>query len=115
MGYYPSKICSLLQIVLMEGYGTLSCILGGQVLSAVSDGSMTIVVGVVIVAIIVGLFAAFGLKIFSVYERYARMRSVTLHSSLMPLADMLGYRTSSRSVFSSAAQGPSLILRCPHW
>jgi purine-cytosine permease-like protein len=49
MGYYPSKICTLLQIVLMEGYGTLSCIIGGQVLSAVSGGSMSIVVGVVIV------------------------------------------------------------------
>jgi purine-cytosine permease-like protein len=57
MGYYPSKICTLLQIVLMEGYGTLSCIIGGQVLSAVSGGGMSIVVGVVIV----GTFSGFRL------------------------------------------------------
>jgi purine-cytosine permease-like protein len=53
MGYYPSKLCTLLQIVLMEGYGTLSCIIGGQVLSGVSGGSMSIVVGVVIVGTLV--------------------------------------------------------------
>ena len=69
MGYYPSKICTLLQIVLMEGYGTLSCILGGQVLSAVSGDGMSIVVGVVIVAVIVCVFAALGIRIFDVYER----------------------------------------------
>lgn len=69
MGYYPSKLCALLQMVLGEGYGVLTCILGGQVLSAVNGDSMSIVVGVVIVAIIVGVFSAFGLGILSAYTR----------------------------------------------
>ena len=46
MGYYPAKIVTLLNIVLMEGYATIDCIIGGQVLSAVSGGSMTIAVGI---------------------------------------------------------------------
>ena len=53
----------------MVGYCTIDCIIGGQVLSAVSGGNMSIVVGVVPVAIIMCLISAFGLKIFHYYER----------------------------------------------
>ena len=69
MGYYPSKIVTLLNIILMEGYATIDCIIGGQVLSAVSGGSMSIAVGIVIVALVEVTLAAFGLKVFHVYER----------------------------------------------
>jgi purine-cytosine permease-like protein len=56
----------------MVGYGTIDCIIGGQVLSAVSGRhNMTIAVGIVIVALIQLIVAGFGLKIFHVYERYA--------------------------------------------
>ena len=70
MGYHPSKIATLLNIILMEGYATIDCIIGGQVLSAVSGGTMSIAVGIVIVAVIEVVIAAFGLKVFHVYERY---------------------------------------------
>ena len=69
MGYYPSKICTLLNIILMVGWGTIDCIIGGQVLSAVSGGTMTIAVGVIIVALVELFIAAFGMKPFQVYER----------------------------------------------
>ena len=70
MGYYPSKICTLLNIILMVGWGTIDCIIGGQVLSAVSGGTMTIAVGVIIVALVELVIAAFGMMIFHLYERY---------------------------------------------
>ena len=69
MGYHPSKIATLLNIILMEGYSTIDCIIGGQVLSAVSGGTMSIAVGIVIVAVIQVAIAAFGLKAFHFYER----------------------------------------------
>ena len=69
MGYYPAKICTLLNIILMVGWGTIDCIIGGQVLSAVSGGTMTIEVGIVIVALVELVIAAFGMKIFQFYER----------------------------------------------
>ena len=69
MGYYPAKIVTLLDIILMEGYATIDCIIGGQVLSAVSGGSMSIAVGIAIVALVEVTLAAFGLKVFHVYER----------------------------------------------
>jgi purine-cytosine permease-like protein len=70
-GHYPSKIVTLLNIVLMEGYAVIDCIIGGQVLSAVSGGIMTITVGIVVVAVIQCVIAAVGLKVFHFYERYA--------------------------------------------
>ncbi|KAL8867926.1 MAG: hypothetical protein Q9174_005340, partial [Haloplaca sp. 1 TL-2023] len=71
MGYWPAKLACVLNIILMIGYGTIDCIIGGQILSAVSGGSMTIVVGIVIVAFISWLIAVFGMAIFHVYERWA--------------------------------------------
>jgi purine-cytosine permease-like protein len=69
MGYWPSKICALLNIVIMVGYGMIDCIIGGQLLSAVSGGSMSIVVGIIIVALISWVVAVFGMAIFHAYER----------------------------------------------
>lgn len=69
MGYYPSKICYLLNLVIMLGYGMIDCVIGGQVLSAVSGGRMTVIVGIVVVAIVTWVVAAFGMRIFQMYER----------------------------------------------
>jgi purine-cytosine permease-like protein len=71
MGYWPAKVPTLLNVVLMVGYTTIDCIIGGQVLSAVSGGHMKIVVGVIVVAIITLFIAVFGMAIFHKYERYA--------------------------------------------
>ncbi len=69
MGYYPSKLCCLLNIIIMLGYGMIDCLVGGQVLSAVSGGKVSVVVGVIIVAIITWIVVIFGMSLFQVYER----------------------------------------------
>ncbi|KAI4117693.1 MAG: hypothetical protein LQ345_002117 [Seirophora villosa] len=71
MGYWPAKIACFLNMVLMVGYGTIDCIIGGQILSAVSGGGMSIIVGIVIVALVSWIVAVFGMAIFHVYERWA--------------------------------------------
>ncbi|KAF2135342.1 uncharacterized protein K452DRAFT_239548 [Aplosporella prunicola CBS 121167] len=71
MGYYPSKIACLLNVVIMIGYGMIDCIVGGQILSAVSGGHMTVVVGIIVVAVVSWLVAAFGITVFHAYERWA--------------------------------------------
>lgn len=70
MGYYPSKIAAFLNIVIMLGYGMIDCLVGGQVLSAVAGGRMTVVVGTIIVAIITWVVVLFGMRLFHIYERY---------------------------------------------
>lgn len=57
-------------MIIMIGYGCISCIIAGQMLSAVSGGNMSIVVGIVITAFISWLVAVFGMRIFQEYERY---------------------------------------------
>ena len=69
MGYWPSKIPCFLNIVLMVGYCTIDCIIGGQMLSAVSGGSLSIVVGIVVVALVSWVVAVFGMGLFHHYER----------------------------------------------
>ena len=69
MGYWPAKLTCVLNMILMVGYGTISCIISGQLLSAVSGGSMSIVVGIIIVAFISWVIAVFGMALFHIYER----------------------------------------------
>ncbi|PSS12217.1 hypothetical protein M430DRAFT_60497 [Amorphotheca resinae ATCC 22711] len=96
MGWWPSRICVLLNMVIMLGYGMigelaflrrrlscdrqtdlahfpflLDCVIGGQMLSAVADNNMSIIVGIIIVAIITWVVTVIGLPIFHIYERYA--------------------------------------------
>ncbi|KAK7424597.1 Vitamin B6 transporter [Neonectria magnoliae] len=86
MGYWPSKLPTLLNVVLMVGYTTIDCIIGGQVLSAVSGGSMTILVGIIVVAIITWTIAVFGMAVFHRYERYAWIPQVIVLSVLIGTA-----------------------------
>ena len=69
MGYWPAKLICFLNIVIMVGYGTIACIISGQVLSAVSGGSMSIIVGIVVTALITWIVAVFGMGVFQTYER----------------------------------------------
>lgn len=45
MGWWPSKIIVLLNLVQMIGYGLIDCVVGGQILSAVSPNGMSVAVG----------------------------------------------------------------------
>jgi purine-cytosine permease-like protein len=69
MGYYPSKIACFLNIVIMLGYGMIDCLVGGQILSAVAGGSISVVAGVIIVAAIAWIVLVFGMSLFQVYEK----------------------------------------------
>ncbi|KAL8668578.1 MAG: hypothetical protein Q9168_006797 [Polycauliona sp. 1 TL-2023] len=104
MGYWPAKLPCLLNMILMIGYGTIDCIIGGQILSAVSGGSMSIVVGIVIVALISWVIAVFGMAIFQKYERFAWV------PQLFVLLILIG--TAGRS-FNASFQSTDLITGKP--
>lgn len=70
MGYYPSKLCCLLNILTNLGYGMVNCVVGGQILSKVSGGHMSVIVGIVIVALVSWVMGTFGMRVFRFYERY---------------------------------------------
>lgn len=71
LGLWGSKLAAILNVVINVGYATIAAILGGQLLRAVSGGSLALVVGIVIIVVIAFVVSFFGYGIIHHYERYA--------------------------------------------
>lgn len=69
MGYWPSKLCVLLNIVIEVGYGLVDCLIAGLILSAVNGKGMTVIVGIIVSSIVTWVVATFGIKWFHTFER----------------------------------------------
>lgn len=96
-GWWPSKIVVLLNIVVLLGYGMIDCVVAGQILSAVSGNTMSVVVGIIIVTMIAWVITTFGYQIFHYYERWAWLPQLIV---LCILAGVAGpqFNTSSQSI-----------------
>ena len=70
MGYWPAKLACLLNIIMQTGWGIISCIIAGQLFSAVNGEGLSIAIGCVIGAICIGIVAIFGIAIVHRVERY---------------------------------------------
>jgi purine-cytosine permease-like protein len=81
MGYWPSKITCLLNIIQQLGWGIIVSIIAGQMFSAVNGAGLSITVGCVISALCIGLIATFGIAILHTYERCAPL--ITLPPNLI--------------------------------
>ncbi|KAK4979458.1 Vitamin B6 transporter, partial [Elasticomyces elasticus] len=74
MGWYPAKLVVILNIIVLLGYSMIDAVVAGQILSAVSpNGSLNVIVGIVIVSVITWGVTTFGYSVFHYYERYAWM------------------------------------------
>ncbi|PNS15025.1 Purine-cytosine permease fcyB [Sphaceloma murrayae] len=71
MGWWPTKICVMLALVVILGYGMVNAVTTGLIFSAVSDGKVSSIVGIIIFGLIVWTVAGFGIKHVKLYERYA--------------------------------------------
>lgn len=89
MGWWPVKICVLLNLVILIGYSMIGAVISGQMLSAVSPENLSVEVGIVITAVITWIVTTFGIKIFHHYERLVNKKN--LWSILLIIIDMLGY------------------------
>lgn len=70
-GWWPNKMIAFLNCIQQMGWAAVSCITGGLALTAVSDGHVSLILGVVILAAIALLISFIGLNAILVYERYA--------------------------------------------
>lgn len=87
MGWWPAKIIVILNIIVLLGYALIDAVVAGQILSAVSPhGSLSVVVGIVIVAVLTWVITTFGYKIVHVYERYAWIPQLIVFSILAGVA-----------------------------
>lgn len=100
MGWWPSKIVVILNIVVLLGYSLIDCVVAGQILSAVSTNHMSVVVGIVIVAVITWGITTFGYQVFHYYERYAWLPQLIALSILAGVAGP-NFNTSSASLVTS--------------
>ncbi|KAK5134034.1 hypothetical protein LTR08_007039 [Meristemomyces frigidus] len=72
MGWYPAKLVVVLTLIILLGYSIIDAVVAGQILSAISpNDSLSVVVGIIVVAVITWLVTTFGYSIFHIYERYA--------------------------------------------
>jgi len=70
-GWWPSKIIAALNVVEQLGWSSVGSITGGLALSVVSDGRVSLVVGVIIVAVLGLIFSFIGLRGVLWYESWA--------------------------------------------
>ncbi|KAI0392635.1 permease for cytosine/purines, uracil, thiamine, allantoin-domain-containing protein [Xylariaceae sp. FL0594] len=70
-GWWPNKIIAFLNTITQIGWAAVACITGGLALTAVADGHLSLVVGIIILAIVAMLISLVGLRAILVYERYA--------------------------------------------
>lgn len=68
---YPSKLVALLNILTQIGWGAVGCITGGQALTAVSNGHVSVVLGVLIIALGSCAISFFGLRAILHLDKYA--------------------------------------------
>ena len=82
-GWWPGKLIVILNLIILLGYSLIDLVVAGQILSAVStNGDLSVVVGIIIVAVICWVITTFGISSFHVYERYAFIPQVIALSIL---------------------------------
>ncbi|THW63089.1 purine-cytosine permease FCY21 [Aureobasidium pullulans] len=87
MGWYPAKLVVVLNIIVLLGYCLIDAVVAGQILSAVSpNGSLSVIVGIVIVAVLTWGITIFGYSVFHFYERYAWLPQLIVLSTLAGVA-----------------------------
>ncbi|RFU30317.1 hypothetical protein B7463_g6000, partial [Scytalidium lignicola] len=77
-GFYGAYICSVLNVIIGIGFAVVNVVVCGQILSAVSDYTMTIAVGCVIISVVSYVVSIFGFAIIHTYEKYAWIGSTIL-------------------------------------
>jgi purine-cytosine permease-like protein len=101
MGWWPSKLVVVLNIIVLLGYALIDGVVAGQILSAVSSHNLSVVVGIIIVAIITWGITTFGYQVFHYYERYAWMPQLVV---LCILAGVAGPHFNTSSVSEGDAE-----------
>ena len=71
MGWWPSKVIAVLNVIEQVGWSSVGSITGGLALSAVSDGRIGSELGVTIVAVLGFVVSFIGLKAVFWYEKFA--------------------------------------------
>ena len=70
-GYYLVCVPVALNLATLTGFCIIECVIGGQTISAVTDGHLTPTVGIVIIALLGMVICFMGFRVLHWYERFA--------------------------------------------
>lgn len=70
-GLYPNMMPALLNTVQQLGWSAVSCITGGVTIEAVSNGTVSVIPGIIIVAVVSFVMGIFGLRVILFVENFA--------------------------------------------
>ncbi|KAF2404349.1 putative nucleoside transporter [Trichodelitschia bisporula] len=70
MGWWPARLVVILNGVVMLGYALIDCVVGGQMLAAVAPG-LSVVVGIIIIALLTAAITTLGFAPFARFETHA--------------------------------------------
>lgn len=70
-GIWGAKVCGLLSVIVNLGFGTIACIVAGELISAISGGTVTIVVGIIILSVTAYVISILGFRIILLYDQVA--------------------------------------------
>ncbi|KXT08954.1 hypothetical protein AC579_10310 [Pseudocercospora musae] len=116
MGWYPSKLIVVLTLVIFIGYMMIDAVVGGQILSAVADGDLSVIVGIVVTCVVTWVVSTLGYGVFHVYERYAWIPQLIVISILAGVAgpkfDLYGNPSAALSSHVVAGNRLSFFSLC---
>ncbi|EHY59930.1 hypothetical protein HRR83_006292 [Exophiala dermatitidis] len=109
-GWWPNKIIAALNAVQQIGWAAVSCITGGLALTAVADGHVSLVVGIVIIAVVALCISFVGLNAILVYERYAWLIYFVIFMIIFGETGKYADNTTGASVKGATLSGTVLSL-----
>ncbi|KAE8149066.1 permease for cytosine/purines, uracil, thiamine, allantoin-domain-containing protein [Aspergillus avenaceus] len=77
-GVWGAKLCGFLNIIVNGGYGVIGAVVGGQLLVAVSEDSIPLAAGIIIIVGLGFLISFCGFTLIHHYERYAWIAALVL-------------------------------------
>lgn len=70
-GWWPAKGISFINVITLLGWSVVNCITGGQILSALSNDKVPLVVGIVFISVVSFVVAIFGIRFVQIFEDFA--------------------------------------------
>ncbi|ENI08699.1 hypothetical protein COCC4DRAFT_47908 [Bipolaris maydis ATCC 48331] len=109
-GWWPTKVIAFLNAVVQIGWSAVACITAGLALDAVADGHLSLVVGIIILAVVALVISFVGLNAILVYERYAWIVFFIIFMIFFGEAGKYADNTSPASVSGINQSGAVLTL-----
>lgn len=70
-GIWGARLCAVLQCITAGGFLVVDLITAGSLLSAAADYRLSIVVGIILVAVVAYIISLFGYRVLQVFEKYS--------------------------------------------